>query len=92
MMFRFSPDGRTLAVAGYRWGPKSAMTRIRDEATRLLRMGARNEAEILVLDVGTGRQLAGAPHSTLPFFSPDGRTLATGEPDGSTWIRAIPRP
>ena len=91
-MFRFSPDGRTLALTGYRWRPKSAMTKIWDEIRRVLGLKERLDAEILVLDVETGRRLAGAADSSCPFFSPDGGSIATGEPDGSTRLRDLPKP
>ena len=90
-MLRFSPDTRTLAVTGYRWKPKSTLTKIMDEIRRILGYRQKVDAEILVLDVATGRRLAGSANSGRPFFSPDGRTLATGEPDGSTKLRDIPR-
>lgn len=91
-MIRFSPDGRTLALTGYRWGPKSPLTKIEDEFRRVLGSKPRYDAEILVLEVATGRRLARAADSTRPFYSPDGRALATGEPDGSTRLRDIPEP
>jgi WD40 repeat protein len=89
---RFSPEGRTLAVTGYLWGRKSPLTNIQDEIRHRLGMRPQYNAEAFVLDVASGRRLARAADSTRPYFSPDGRTLATQEPDGSTRLRVIPDP
>jgi len=89
---RFSPEGRTLALTGYRWGPKPPLTRIQDAIRGVLRLRPIYDAELLVLDAATGRGLGRAASSTRPFYSPDGKTLATDEPDGSTRLRDIPAP
>jgi len=91
-MIRFSTDGRTLATTGYGWGSRTPLARIQDEIRHALGWNPRYEAEILVLDVATGRRLARAADSNRPFYSPGGRFLATGEPDGSTRLRDIPGP
>jgi len=91
-MIRLSPEGRTLALTGYRWGPKPPLTRIQDAIRGVLRLSPIYDAELLVLDAATGRGLGRAASSTRPFYSPDGKALATGEPDGSTRLRDIPAP
>jgi len=89
MTLRFSPDSRTLALTGYRRGPKLLMTQIRDTTRNLLGWKPKYDHEILVLEAATGRRLARAVNSTRPFYSPDGTALATQEPDGSTRLRDI---
>jgi WD40 repeat protein len=91
-MIRFSPDGRTLAPTGYRWGDVSAVRRAQDEIRRALGLRQVIDPEIILLDIATGRRLAGAADSTCPLYSPDGRVLATGEPDGTTRLRDIAGP
>jgi hypothetical protein len=86
-MTRFSPDGRTLALTGYRWEKDSAVRRVLDEIRRVLRLEQVNDRELIVLDVATGRRLGWAADSTRPLYSPDGRVLATEEPDGTTRLR-----
>lgn len=86
-MIRFSPDGRTLALTGYRWGDISAVRRAQDEIRRVLGLRQVIDPEIILLDIATGRRLAGAADSTCPLYSPDGRVPATGEPDGTTRLR-----
>jgi hypothetical protein len=66
------------------------VTKAYEEIGRLLGLKPKLDAEILLLEVATGRKLAHAADSTLLFYSPDGMTLATGEPDGSTRLRDIP--
>jgi WD40 repeat protein len=87
---QFSPDGRNLALSGYLWGLKSSLAEIQDQTRRMLGMSPKYDAVILIQDVATGRKLAGGANSTRPYFSPDGRTIATQEPDGSTRLRDIP--
>jgi RNA polymerase sigma factor (sigma-70 family) len=68
----FSPDGKVLAVAVGGW----------DAATE-----PRRDAEVKLLDVGTGQLLATLRGHTDPVvavvFSPDGRLLATASWDGT---------
>jgi hypothetical protein len=47
-------------------------------------------AEVVVLDVATGRWLARAGSAFHPHFSPDGRTLATHEENLSVRLRDVP--
>lgn len=88
--FQFSPGGRTLALTGYRRRPDSTLTMIREKVERLLGSTPKPASELLLLEIATGRRLAGAAGSTRPFYSPDGSVLATDEPDGSTRLRDIP--
>jgi WD40 repeat protein len=92
IMFGFSPDGRALAVNGYRRTPKSAMAKIQDWIRGVFGFIEKEDVELLMLDIETGQKLAIAKDSTRPFYSPDGKTLATEEPDGSTRLRSIPKP
>ncbi len=87
---QFSPDGHNLALTGYLWGRKSSLATIHEESCRILGMSPKYDAVFLVQDIATGRRLTGVAHSTRPYFSPDGRTIATQEPNSSTALRDIP--
>jgi hypothetical protein len=89
---RFSPDGRTLALAGYRGRQRSTLVKVEEAVLGALGASPRVDWEFLLLDATTGRRLARAADSSRPFYSPDDRTLATYEPDGTTRLRDVPIP
>ncbi len=87
-----TPNGRTLASAGRVDRPLSIALGGRIIAARLLRGSARLAThEVAVVDLLSGRTLARSAGSIKPEFAPDGRSIATQEPDGTFAIRAVPR-
>jgi WD40 repeat protein len=88
---RFSPDGRTLA-ADSRYRPVTTLRQIAEGIRRSL--GGQREAdpEVIILDLATGERLARGPTSIHPYYSPDGRTIATRERDFSVKLRDLPGP
>ena len=89
-----SPDGRTLAST---WGKSAAsrvtvFDRIRRGVSGLIpgwRWRADNE--LILIDLTTGQTLARSPGSVGFQFTPDGRTIATHEPDGTFAVRDVPQ-
>jgi hypothetical protein len=95
-MIRFSPDGRTLASCGDYRGATTATGRFMEGVGQMVSSALgpprQRPVEVVVLGVASGRRLARAAESIHPSYSPDGRTLATREPDGSVWLRGVPMP
>jgi WD40 repeat protein len=87
---KFSPDGRTLAADSYPLAATSTFGQINQDLWQRLGGKRENQAEVVVLDVATGRRLARAPQSIHPHYSPDGRTVATRERDLSVKLRDLP--
>ena len=89
---RVSPDGRTLAADGHPSRRTSTLGQIREGILHSLggQGQRRDNAEVIVLDVATGKLLARAPTSMHPFYSPDGRTIATRQEDLSVRLRDLP--
>jgi WD40 repeat protein len=87
---RFSPDGRTLAADAHPLPPTSTLGQISHDLRQRLGGKREDQAEVIVLDVVTGRRLAQALRSIHPHYSPDGRTIATRERDLSVKLRDLP--
>ena len=92
----FSPDGRTLAADVSRLREPSIVGRIMGDIRRSL-VGKREDdteviTEVIVLDIATGRRLARGADSIHPYYSPDGRTIATRGRDRSVKLRDLPMP
>ena len=86
-----APNGRTLASAGRVDRPLSIALGGRIIAARVLRGSARVAThEVALVDLLSGRTLARSAGSIKPEFAPDGRSIATQEPDGTFAIRAVP--
>lgn len=91
--FEFSPDGRLLATVGldlglgWRGWARDQFNRRAPAAWSLP-----DGRGVVVLDVATGAVIARSPGSIHPQFSPDGRTVATHEADGTFSLRDLPRP
>ncbi len=90
-MIRFSPDGRTLVSGGRHRRGGSALVQIRREFFGSMTGPDRGPRdELVVMDVATGRRLARAVSAIHPFFTPDGRTVATCEGDLGVKLRDVP--
>jgi WD40 repeat protein len=88
---RFSPDGATLASRGEFTRPATVIGAISHVLTRLMRGSQhRRDGEVVVLDVATARRLGHAAREIHPYFSPDGRTIATRASDFSVRLRDVP--
>jgi len=88
-----APDGRTLASFGKDPRLWSSLLLVRAVCAHVFFGSSRGVVyETVLTDLATGRTLARSPGSIQPEFSPDGRTIATGEPDGTFAIRDAPRP
>ena len=91
-MLRFAPDGRSLALTGYPLRKPSRVQNFETEVRHAMGLGVADHSEIVLLEVATGHRLAGAASSVNPIYSPDGKVLATAEPDGTTRLREIAKP
>ena len=88
----FSPDGRLLISLAQRTGP-DWRSRGLDRYNGLVPPNWRvyDNHETVVLDVDAGAVVARWPGVMYPpQFSPDGRTLAVQEPDGTFSLRDVP--
>lgn len=88
----FAPDGRTLASRGEFLRPTSTLGHLRRGIAQGLLGLDGPEGEVIILDVATGRRVGRAGHAIHPYFSPDGRTLATREEDLTVRLRDLPQP
>jgi len=90
---RFAPDGRTIASRGEPVGGTPGLSRVwRDLTRNLYGHGSGPSTEVVIMDLSTGERLARSGTSIHPFYSPDGRTIATREFDHSVRLRDIPAP
>jgi WD40 repeat protein len=90
---KFAPDGRTLASHGGFRRPSSFTDSLRiGLAQQVLGRTWRPPPEVIVLDIATGKRLARAESALHPYYSPDGRTIATREMDFSVRLRVVPIP
>ena len=46
----------------------------------------------IAIDVASGKRVAQASSSRFPILTPDGKTIATCQEDGSTQLRVLPEP
>ena len=90
----FTGDGRVLLSSGvYPDGlaGNSWWDQIRSSLARVFpSLGRPPPGEVVAVDLGTGRVLARAPASSQAVVSPDGRTVATLEEDGTVKLRDLP--
>ncbi len=88
---RFAPDGQTLASHGWYSRPSSFIDFLRVALMhQALGRPWRPPPEVVVLDIATGKRLAHAAEALHPYYSPDGRTIATREMDFSVRLREVP--
>jgi WD40 repeat protein len=88
---RFAPDGQTLVSQGWYRRPSSLIDSLQLALTRqTLGRTWRPPPEIVILDIATGKRLAHAAEALHPYYSPDGRTIATREMDFSVRLREVP--
>jgi WD40 repeat protein len=88
---RFAPDGQTLASQGWYRRPASLVdSLLLALKQRSLGRSWRPPPEVIVLDIATGKRLAHAANALHPYYSPDGRTIATREMDFSVRLREVP--
>jgi WD40 repeat protein len=88
---RFSPDGRTLASTEH-FRETSAIGEIQEGLWRAIGGRRQDHSEVIVRDLATGKRLARAANAIHPYYSPDGRTIATREQDLSVKLRDVPVP
>ncbi len=86
---RFSPDGRTIAANSH-YQPTSTIGQIQTSLWRSAGFAGRDDSGVVVLDIATGKRLARTSTAIHPFYSPDGRTMATRERDFSVKLRDLP--
>jgi WD40 repeat protein len=86
---RFSPDGRTIAVDSH-FQATSTIGKIQKSLWRSAGFAGRDDSGVIVLDIATGKRLARVSTAIHPFYSPDGRTMATREHDFSVKLRDLP--
>lgn len=86
LTLKYSPDGGRLVSVGRFRTPGFTL-----ETARLhFQRNWTPPTEALLLDASSGRVLRRAPGEFRPLFSPDGRMLATGHPDGTVRLRDLP--
>jgi len=86
-VIRIAPDGRTFASAAWEQGYLSLLGQI---WRGLAGQARQKEGEVVVVDIASGRALAGSRTSTLPMYSPDGRTIATLDSNFDVILRDVP--
>lgn len=89
---KFSPDGRTLAADAHPFRPTSGVGLMYREIWQAIVGRREDEANVIVVDIATGRRVALATRSMHPHYSPDSRTIATREVNLSVKLREVPGP